>query len=254
MVKWGWALLATAAGCAPLAANAAPLKVYVSGAMAHAIQQIAEDFARQHGDTLDFVVGTTGTITDRIHKGEKPDLVEMTSAGLSALEKENLIVPGTHVELSRAVLGIAIKSDAPAPDISNRDALKRALSSARTIAFIDPKTGGQAAAGIVHVLDRLGITADAAKKTVYGATGAAAVEKVASGQADIAVAFASEVLPIKGVKLVGLIQPDLQDPAPFAGGVGANGSNPQDAKALLQAIISPEGAKIVRAAGLEPSH
>jgi len=129
-----------------------------------------------------------------------------------------------------------------------------ALSSARTIAFIDPKTGGQAAAGIVHVLDRLGITADAAKKTVYGATGAAAVEKVASGQADIAVAFASEVLPIKGVKLVGLIQPDLQDPAPFAGGVGANGSNPQDAKALLQAIISPEGAKIVRAAGLEPSH
>jgi ABC-type molybdate transport system substrate-binding protein len=106
----------------------------------------------------------------------------------------------------------------------------------------------------VHVLDRLGIAGDAAKRTVYGATGAAAVEKVAAGQADIAIAFASEVLPIKGVKLVGLIQPDLQDPAPFAGGVGANGSNQQDAKALLQAIISPEGARIVRAAGLEPSH
>ncbi|HEX5280738.1 MAG TPA: molybdate ABC transporter substrate-binding protein [Micropepsaceae bacterium] len=238
----------------PAAAQGAQLNVYVSGAMAHAIQQIAEDFANKHGDTLNFVVGTTGTITDRIHKGEKPDLVEMTSAGLAALEKEHLVVAGSGVELSRAVLGIAVKSDAPAPDISNRDALKRALNSARHIAYIDPKTGGQAGAGIVHVLERLGIAGDAAKKSVYGPTGAAAVEKVAAGDADVAVAFASEVLPIKGVKLVGLIEPALQDPAVFAGGVGANAANPADARALLQAIISPEGAKIVRAAGLEPVH
>jgi molybdate transport system substrate-binding protein len=240
--------------CVPLRAHAAELKVMVSGAMAHAIQEIAQNFAREHGDTLDFVVGTTGTITGRIHKGEKPDVVEMTSAGLSELEKERLIVPGTRVELARAILGIAVKSDAPAPDISTRDALKRTLTSAHMIAFIDPKVGGQAAAGIVHVLERLGIATDAAKKSAYGPTGAAAVEKVASGQADIVIAFASEVLPIKGVKLVGLIQPELQDPATFAGAVGANGSNPQAARELLQAIMSPEGAKIVRQAGLEPLH
>lgn len=238
----------------PFSAQAAQLNVYVSGAMAHAIQQIAGDFAKQHGDTLNFVVGTTGTITDRIHKGEKPDLVEMTSAGLAALEKEHLVVAGSGIELSRAVLGIAVKSDAPAPDISSQAALKRTLSSAHRIAYIDPKTGGQAGAGIVHVFERLGIADDAAKKSVYGPTGAAAVEKVGAGDADMAVAFASEVLPIKGVKLVGLIDPSLQDPATFAGGVGANASNPGDARALLQAIISPEGAKIVRAAGLEPLH
>jgi molybdate transport system substrate-binding protein len=236
------------------AAEAAPLKVMVSGAMAHAIQQIAEPLAGKLGDTLEFAVGTTGTLQDRIHKGEKPDLVEMTSAGLTELEREKLIVPGTRVELARAVLCIAVKSNAPAPDISTKDALKRALSLAHGIAFIDPKVGGQAAAGIVHVLERLGIAGDAAKKSVYGPTGAAAVEKLTSGNADIAIAFASEVLPIKGVKLVGLIPPELQDPATFAGAVGANGSNPQDAKALLQAITSPEGAKIIRAAGLEPLH
>ncbi len=247
-------LMATAIALLPPAAHAAPLKVYVSGAMAHAIQQIADDFAKQHGDTLEFVVGTTGTITARIHNGEKPDLVEMTSAGLSQLEKEKLVAPGTHVELSRAILGIAVKSDATAPDISSVTALKRTLSSAQTISYIDPKTGGQAGAGIVHVLERLGIAGDAMKKSVYGPTGAAAVEKVSAGQSDLAIAFASEVLPLKGVKLVGLIPQELQDPATFAGGVGANAANPGDAKALLQAILSPEGAKIVRAAGLEPAH
>ena len=45
----------------PFAAQAAQLNVYVSGAMAHAIQQIAEDFAKKRNDTLNFVVGTTGT-------------------------------------------------------------------------------------------------------------------------------------------------------------------------------------------------
>jgi molybdate transport system substrate-binding protein len=248
------ALTGLALAFAPVVAHAAPLKVYVSGAMAHAIQQIAEDFAKKHGDTLDFVVGTTGTITDRIHKGEKPDLVEMTSAGLSQLEKEQLVAPGTHIELSRAILGIAVRNDAPSPNIANTDALKRTLSSAHRISYIDPKTGGQAGAGIVHMLERLGIADDTIKKSVYGPTGAAAVEKVAAGQADLAIAFASEVLPIKGVKLVGLIPAQLQDPATFAGGVGANAANPEDAKALLQAIISPEGAKIIRAAGLEPAH
>ena len=254
MKKAAWIIALSALPLTAFSAGAAPLKVMVSGAMAHAIQQIAEDFAKKHGDTLDFAVGTTGMLQDRIHKGEKPDFVEMTAAGLADLEKEHLTVPGTRIDLAHAVLGIAVKSDAATPDISNREALTRTLSKARTIAFIDPKTGGQAAAGIVHVLERLGIAEDAAKKSVYGPTGAAAVEKVAGGQADIAVAFASEVLPIKGVKLVGLIQPDLQDPATFSAAVGANASNPDGARALLQAIISPEGAKIVRAAGLEPIH
>lgn len=254
MRKMMLACAGAALACAPLEAQAAQLKVYVSGAMAHAIQQIAEDFAKKRGDTLDFVVGTTGTITDRIHKGEKPDLVEMTSAGLTALEKEGLVAPGSHVELSRAVLGIAVKDGAPTPDISNREALKRALTSAHSVSYIDPVVGGQAGQGIVHVFERLGIAPDVQKKSVVGATGAVAVEKVAAGQADLVVAFASEVLPIKGVKLVGLIEPDLQDPATFAGGVGAQGTNPQGARELLQAIISPEGAKIVRAAGLEPAH
>src|SRR5947209_16061075 len=105
MRRFVGSLMAGAFVLAGTSAQAAELKVYVSGAMAHAIQQIAEDFAKKRGDKLDFVVGTTGTITERIHKGEKPDLVEMTSAGLSALEKEGLVVPGSHVELSHAVLG-----------------------------------------------------------------------------------------------------------------------------------------------------
>ena len=51
MRKSGLTLVAAALAGLPVSAHAAQLKVYVSGAMAHAIQQIAEEFAKKRGDT-----------------------------------------------------------------------------------------------------------------------------------------------------------------------------------------------------------
>jgi molybdate transport system substrate-binding protein len=87
-------------------ALAAELKVYVSGAMAHALEEISKDFTKKNGHTLDFVVGTPGVLQDRVRKGEKADVIEVTSVGMDALEKEKLVVPGTRVELARNI-GVA---------------------------------------------------------------------------------------------------------------------------------------------------
>src|SRR5262245_18016388 len=65
---------ATSLVFATAGAFAAELKVYVSGAMAHALEEISKDFAKKNGHTLDFVVGTTGVLQERVRKGEKADL------------------------------------------------------------------------------------------------------------------------------------------------------------------------------------
>ena len=44
----------------------------------------------------------------------------------------------------------------------------------------------------------MGITDEVAKKSVFGKTGAEAVEKMVKGEADIAISFVSEIMPIKG--------------------------------------------------------
>src|SRR3954465_13759271 len=119
--------LAAIAAAIPLVlagtANAAQLKVMVSGAMAHALEEVSQDFAKKNGHTLDFVVGTTGVIQDKVRAGDKADVVEVTSVGMDALEKEKLIVPGTRVELARANIGVAVRQGAAMPDISTVDAL-----------------------------------------------------------------------------------------------------------------------------------
>ena len=233
-------------------ANAAVLKVYVSGAMAHALEEISQDFAKKNGHTLEFVVGTTGTIQDRVRKGEKADIVEITNVGMDALEKEKLVIAGTRIDLARGMIGVAVPAGAAAPDISTPEALKQLLLSARAVAYINPQGGGQAAAAITQMLQKMGIAEAVEKKTVHGGTGAESVEKMAAGQADIAISFVSEILPIKGAKFVGELPKDLQNPSVYTGAVGAGSANPQAARALLAAMRNAGSQKIMREAGLDP--
>jgi len=233
-------------------ARAAQIKVLASGAMSHALQEISQDFARKNGDTLDFVAGTTGVLQDKIRAREKADIIEVTSAGMDALEKEKLVVPGTRIELARALIGIAVRDGAPVPDISTPEALKQRLISARSVAYIDPKAGGQAGAAIVGMLKQMGIGDEVVKKSVYGKTGAEAVEKMAAGDADIAISFVSEIMPIKGAKLVGPLPAAIQNPSSYAGAVVTTCSDPQKARALLKAMTSPDARRVMIRAGLDP--
>lgn len=240
-------LLFVAAG-----AQAAPVKVMVSGAMAHALQEISEDFTRKNGQQLDFVANTTGVLQDKLRGGEKTDVIEVTSVGMDALEKEKLVVPGTRVELARALIGVAVRDGAPVPDISTPGALKARLLSARSVAWIDPKVGGQAGAAIVGILKQMGITDEVTKKSVFGKTGAEAVQKMAAGDADIAISFVSEIMPIKGAKLVGPLPAAIQSPSTYAAAIGVGSPNPEAARALLKAMTGPEAGRVMVAAGLDP--
>jgi molybdate transport system substrate-binding protein len=233
-------------------AEAAQLKVMVSGAMAHALQEVSEDYAKKNGHTLDFFVSTTGIVQEKVRAGEKADVIEVTAAGMDALEKEKLVVPGTRVDLARALIGVAVRDGAPMPDISTVDALKARLISAKSVAWIDPKVGGQAGASIVSLLQKMGISDEVMKKSVYGKTGAEAVQKMAAGDADIAISFISEIKPIKGAKVAGPLPAAVQNPSTYAGAIGVNSANPELARALLKTMAGAESRPVMVEAGLEP--
>ena len=233
-------------------AQAAAIKLMASGAMAHALQEIGDDFAKKNGHTIEYTVSTTGVLQDKLRGGEKADIIEVTSVGMDALVKENLVDPATRIEVAKALVGVAVKDDTAMPNIATPDALKQALMSAHSVAYIDPKIGGQAGATIVGVLKGMGIQDEVAKKSVYGKTGAEAVQKMVAGEADIAISFTSEILPIKGAKLVGPLPPALQNPSSYAAAVPVGAPNPELSKALLRAMQSAEAHKMITAAGLEP--
>lgn len=231
---------------------AAELKVMVTGSMAGPLREIAETFARKHGHTAAVTAGITTTVTATLQAGEKADLVEVTSVGMDQLARENLIRSESRVEIARALIGLAVRDNAAVPDISTQEAVARVLRDARSITYVNPRFAGQVGTNMMTFLDRAGVREDVAKKATLAFTGEEAVQKVAKGEADIVIAFVSEIIPIRGVKWLGPLPATLQAPTSYSAAIGAGSANPDLARALLDEIKTAESQRVIKDAGLEP--
>jgi molybdate transport system substrate-binding protein len=220
-MKHGRAITVVAALLIGGAASAAELKVMVTGSMASPLKEIAETFARKNGHTVAVTAGITTTVTATLQAGEKADLVEVTSVGMDQLEREKLIRGESRVEIARALIGIAVREGAAAPDISTPEAAKRALLDARSITYVNPRFAGQVGTNMATFFGRLGVADEVAKKAALAFTGEEAIQKVAKGEADIVVAFVSEILAVPGVKWLGPLPANLQVPTSYSAAVGA---------------------------------
>jgi molybdate transport system substrate-binding protein len=77
-------------------------------------------------------------------------------------------------------------------------------------------------------------------------------ERVTAGHATFVLTLESEILPIKGLALVGPLPAEYQGYVSFSAGVSANAANPAPAQALVQLLASPANAAVYKAKGLEP--
>jgi molybdate transport system substrate-binding protein len=233
-------------------AAAAELKVMATGSMAAPLREIAGDFARKSGHSVDVTVGITTTVSATVQAGEMPDLIEVTTVGMDQLERDKRILPGSRVEVARALIGIAVREGAAVPDISTPEKLERVLEDARTVAYVNPRFAAQVGVNMMSFLDRLGIAGKVKGKSVLAFTGEEAVQKVAMGEAEMVIAFVSEILPVAGATWLGPIPAAVQVPTHYSVAIGAGSANPELARALRETIRSEDGRRIIRDAGLEP--
>jgi molybdate transport system substrate-binding protein len=79
------------------------------------------------------------------------------------------------------------------------------------------------------------------------------VAAVASGDAEIAVQPVSELLPVRGVDLVGTIPAEVQYVAVFAAAVVAGSKEPDVSKRLIEFLSSEGATAALKKSGMEPS-
>jgi molybdate transport system substrate-binding protein len=229
------------------------LKVLSAGAVQSMVEALGREFERASGNKLDITFNTAGSLRDRVKNGEAADLVILSESAIASLDKLGLFVPGSIVNLGRTVTGVAIREGAPVPDISTPEAFKQALLKAKTVAYTDPKAGGSGGIMFAALLERLGIADEINKKAVLGKRGAEVAASIAEGRAEIGTTFISEVLPVKGAKVVGPLPGDLHGANTYTAAIPAGSSNRETAMALLRALTDPATAARWVAAGLEPA-
>ncbi|HEX3484591.1 MAG TPA: molybdate ABC transporter substrate-binding protein [Micropepsaceae bacterium] len=236
--------------CASAMANAAEVKVFVGGAMTETVEKIGAAFAKTSGNKLDYVSDTTGALQKRLAAGEKADVVVVTAAGLDALEKENRIAAGTRTPLVRALIGVAMRPNATPPDLSSADALKASLLKARSVSYVNPMAGGTSGTYFEGLMKRMGIFDQMKPKIVYRNQGSEVADAVAKGDAEIGISFIAELAPNKGVKIAGPLPDAIQSPTDYIAAVTMVSGSPDAARGFIQAMTSPSGAAVFKAAGL----
>jgi len=247
----GIAMVIIGAGAARPAA-AAEIKVLTAGAFKQVLLALVPDFERTSGNKVIVDNDTVGALTKRIEGGETFDLAVLTPAAVDALASKGKLVAGSRANLARVGVGVVVKEGAAKPDIGSVDAFKRALLAAKSIAYIDPAAGGSSGIYVAGLLDKLGIAAEIKPKAKL-IPGGAVAEHVARGEAELGIHQISEILPVKGVTLVGPLPAEIQNYTVYAAGLGAQAKESDAARALIKALTGPAAAEVLKSKGMEPA-
>jgi len=188
----------------PTALGAQELRVLSGGAAKSLVEPLAASFP---GGKVAVQYQPMGKLVDSLAQGAEVDLVIVTEETLPRLERENRVQRGAK-PVARVGIGVAVNEKAPSPDISTVDAFKRTLLAAKSIVYIDPKVG-TSGKHVAEVLARLGIAEQVNAKAQLG-QGGYIVEPVGRGEIELGIHQISEILPVKGVKLVGPLPRELQ--------------------------------------------
>ncbi len=231
----------------------AKIKVMSAGAVKAMVAALGAEFERDSGIKLNLNFGTAGSLRERVENGEQADLVVLSQSAIGSLDKLGLIVPGSAKDLGRTVTGVVIREGATAPDISTPEAFKQALLAARSVAYTDPKAGGTGGIMFVALLDKLGIADAVNKKAVLGKGGQEVAIIIAEGRAEIGTTFISEVIPVKGAKVIGPLPGELNYSNTYSAAIHAGSTQRDAALAFLKALIAPASRPRWTAAGLEPA-
>jgi molybdate transport system substrate-binding protein len=250
-VLLGFAMVVMAAG-APRAAAGAEIKVLSAGAFKQVLLALVGDFERTSGHKVTVENDTVGALTKRIEAGEAFDLAVLTPKAVDDLAKAGKLVPGSRANLARVGVGVVVKDGTPKPDISSVAAFKQALLAAKSVAYIDPAAGGSSGIYVAGLLDKLGIAGEVKPKAKL-IPGGAVAEHVAKGEAELGIHQISEILPVKGVTLVGPLPAEIQNYTVYAAGIGAHAKEGDAAKALIKALSGPAAAEVLKSKGMEPA-
>ena len=203
----------------------ASVAVLSSLALKGVLEEFKPAFERSLCTPLELRFDATQAILARLKNGEQADLLILTAEAIQNLEVKQVR------DLGSSGVGVAVRAGAPKPDIGSVEALKRALTAAKSVAH--SKVG---ASGIyfAELLGRLNITLQKRIVVEKGPVGLV----VASGEAEIGVQQLCELAPVRGIDIVGPLPDAVQKLTYFAAGIPAKAGNAEGARKLMDLLPS----------------
>lgn len=229
-------------------AHAFEIKVIGSVAVKEVILELIPAFEKSSGHKVTTIWDGTEAITKRISAGEAVDVVLIAAPNIDKLISEGRLVAGSRADVARSGIGIAVRAGLPKPDISSGEAVKKAVLSAKSVAY----SSGPSGFYLVDLFKKMGIADQIKDKVKQTPSGVQVGEIVARGEADLGFQQVSELLHLKGIDYLGPLPADIQYITVFSAGLHAAATAPDAAKSLIKFLTGPEAGSTVRKNGMEP--
>jgi len=232
-------------------ATSADLIVSSAAAVSAGLASLPDRFFASTGHHLKFVFGTAGGTANRIISGEPFDLAIAPALQIADLTKRGFLIEGKGGPLGATKLGVAVKQGGSKPSLATPNDFKAALVAASSIGLADPSTGATTGIYFAKLLGDLGIAGIVRPKIKLYPDGNGAMVALAKGEVAIAAGQVSEIMPVPGVDLVGMLPEPIQLTTVYAVGLSAQSANPEAAIQLLVAMSSPETKAALKASGFD---
>jgi molybdate transport system substrate-binding protein len=230
-------------------ASATEVHVMSGGAPQEVFALLTPKFERQSGHTVRFSYAVITGLRERLAAGEKADVLVMPVPILDGYAKDGTVRPEGRATFGSIGLSVVVKEGAPRPDISSSDKFRAAMLAARSVVHATP---GQTPSGthMGKVMEQLGIADAMTKKVIHKPALAGGVQLVASGEAEIGIYPASEVVSVKGLTVVGPLPAGLELAIIYGG--AATAGSPDAASAFVNFMAAPENRRVWKEAGFDP--
>ena len=179
----------------------------------------------QAGDVVDVVIGSTALIQDLVDKG----------------------IAQQRTALARSGVGAAVRRGARKPDIGSVEALKRALTEARSIVY----SSGPSGVYLAGLFQRLGLADQLRHSARQMPPGMLVAEVVARGEAELCFQQLPELRQVSGIDYIGPLPAQVQEVTEFSGAVHAKARSQEAARAFLAFLSSPENWPLLRQKGFD---
>ena len=252
-VTVGLAISAAVAGTS----LAGDLRVFSSGAPADAQKSIVAASAAWQAGTpgtgVALTVAMPAVLLARLAAGEGADVVVMPEQALAVLERQGKLLAGSQVAVARVGVGVVVRLGDKPPAIGTVAELRATLLATPSLVYPDPDSEGSVAGkAIARMLQQMEIAAAVKPKTTLRHAIGGGVDMVGRGEAGLGLFNISEILPVKGITLVGPLPKEVQNTITFGAAIVAGSSDVQRGQEYIRRLREIASAVHWQAAGLEP--
>ncbi|MEQ1945671.1 MAG: substrate-binding domain-containing protein [Bryobacteraceae bacterium] len=225
------------------------LRILCSNGIKGAMETLVAQYQKSSGVKISIEYNATAVLKRRMEADEAFDVAVLANPTVDQLIESGKVAKGTHADIATAPLAAGIRRGGAKADIGSAEKMKARLLAAKSITFAKE---GAATAAFVAMFQKLGIEAALEPKLVRQTVTGRPAESVAEGENEVVLAPVSEIRPVAGLDVLGLIPQEFQKPIVMAAGVSAKAKDAAAAKAFVSYVTGKDAVAALRATGMEP--